>query len=253
MLDPAEEAVVAEQFGVARAQVRRDHLISHLLAALSAELAEQVVFFGGTALARSLAPQSRLSEDIDLLAVRRRRDIVDAVERELVRGVRREYPELIWEPPLGAVRDVQAAVLRNPEGLTVRVQLLDPVGYPRWPVEPRDLVQRYSDAPPARLVVPTAASFAAWKTVAWLDRAAMRDLYDLAVLARLGAIDAEAADLFARLGPTAQPPSDRHFREMVPDEDRWRRELTGQARLEVTAAEALAQVRAAWHAARGGR
>ena len=67
-MDPGEEAAVAEQFGVARPQVRRDHLISHLLAALSRHLADDVIFFGGTALARSLAPDGRLSEDIDLLA-----------------------------------------------------------------------------------------------------------------------------------------------------------------------------------------
>lgn len=56
MLDPAEEAAIAEQFGVAPAQVRRDHLISHLLAALSLDTADRVIFFGGTALARRPAP-----------------------------------------------------------------------------------------------------------------------------------------------------------------------------------------------------
>lgn len=43
MLNADEEAAVAERFGVARSQVRRDHLISHLLAALSANAADQVV------------------------------------------------------------------------------------------------------------------------------------------------------------------------------------------------------------------
>ncbi len=164
VLDPAEAAAVAEQFGVAAAQVRRDHLISHLLAALSTHLTQEVIFFGGTALARSLVPNGRLSEDIDLLAVRRRRDVVAAVESHLVGGVRREYPGLRWDPPLLAVRDVEPAVLIAPDGLTVRIQLLDPVGHAPWPIEPANLVQRYSDAPPARLLVPTAASFAAWKT-----------------------------------------------------------------------------------------
>lgn len=156
MLDPVEEAAVAEQFGVASAQVRRDHLISHLLAALSPSLADELVFLGGTALARSLVADGRLSEDIDLLAIGRRRDVVGAVERQLVQGVRREYPGLRWEPPLSAVRDVQPAVLRAPDGTTVRVQLLGPTGVAPWPVELRELVQRYSDAPPARLRVPTA-------------------------------------------------------------------------------------------------
>jgi hypothetical protein len=92
VLDPVEGAAVAEQFGVAAAQVRRDHLISHLLAALSLSLANELVFFRGTALARSLVPDGRLSEDIDLLAIGRRRDVVGAVERQLVQGVRRDIP-----------------------------------------------------------------------------------------------------------------------------------------------------------------
>lgn len=39
-----EEAALAEQFGVAAGQVRRDHLISHLLAALSLSLADELEF-----------------------------------------------------------------------------------------------------------------------------------------------------------------------------------------------------------------
>jgi len=55
-------------FGVAESQVIRDHLISHLLAAISAsDLSAALVFFGGTALCRSFLPEHRLSEDIDLL------------------------------------------------------------------------------------------------------------------------------------------------------------------------------------------
>lgn len=36
MLDPRELQEIAARFGVDESQVRRDHLISHLLAALSA-------------------------------------------------------------------------------------------------------------------------------------------------------------------------------------------------------------------------
>jgi predicted nucleotidyltransferase component of viral defense system len=50
LLDPDEAATVAEMFGVADEQVRRDHLLSHLLAVLSRHLPDAVVFFGGTAL-----------------------------------------------------------------------------------------------------------------------------------------------------------------------------------------------------------
>jgi predicted nucleotidyltransferase component of viral defense system len=67
MLPAQEIAVVAEKFGVAATQVRRDHLISLLLALLSRDVAEDVLFFGGTALARTHLPDGRLGEDIDLI------------------------------------------------------------------------------------------------------------------------------------------------------------------------------------------
>lgn len=73
MRDPAEGAAVAEKFGVSDEQVRRDHLLSHLLAVLARDLPDAVVFFGGTAFARTHLPEGRLSEDLDLFAVPRRR------------------------------------------------------------------------------------------------------------------------------------------------------------------------------------
>ncbi|GAA1561910.1 hypothetical protein GCM10009789_13940 [Kribbella sancticallisti] len=145
---------------------------------------------------------------------------------------------------------MDSALLRSPDGLTVRLQLLDPLGYPKWPVRTVDLVQRYSDAPPARLSTPTPPSFAAWKTTAWFDRAAARDLYDLWALAMIDLISPEAARLFVRYGPTNRPPDDSMF-ATPPDESRWRRDLGGQLRLEITAADALEVVRRNWAKARG--
>ncbi|GAA3631732.1 hypothetical protein GCM10022267_18340 [Lentzea roselyniae] len=69
MLEHDELVAVADRFGVAEDQVLRDHLISHVLAAL-AEVAPEVLFVSGTALARTHladpAAGGRLSEDIDL-------------------------------------------------------------------------------------------------------------------------------------------------------------------------------------------
>jgi hypothetical protein len=245
MLDPDEEAAVAERFGVSLPQVRRDHLISHLLAALSAHAADQVVFFGGTALSRTLAPDGRLSEDIDLIATGPRRDVAATIEKALPRATRREFPGLRWEPRLTEVRDVEPAILITPDGLTVRVQLLRAGGYPPWPTTTMPLAQRYSDAPPATLTVPTPAAFAASKTVAWIDRAASRDLFDLWLLARSDLITTEAARLFGRYGPTGGPPTAAMF-TAAPDEDSWRRDLSAQTHLTVTAAQALAVVAGAW-------
>lgn len=89
------------------------------------------------------------------------------------------------------------------------------------------------------------ASFAAAKTTAWLDRVASRDLFDLWLLARAGAIDASAAELFRRYGPTNAPPLPTMF-SRAPAETAWRLELSAQTRLTVTAEEALAVVRNAW-------
>jgi hypothetical protein len=48
-LDDSEARAVADRFGVAIEQVRRDPLISHILAALGASHGDQLIFFGGTA------------------------------------------------------------------------------------------------------------------------------------------------------------------------------------------------------------
>lgn len=245
MLDPHEEAAIAEQFGVARAQVRRDHLISHLLAAISDHLADEVIFFGGTALSRTFAPDGRLSEDIDLIARGSRSSTAEALETTVLRATRREFPGIRWQPALTSVRYATPAVLVAPDGTTVRVQLLSSTGYAPWPTERRPLVQRYSDAAPAALSVPTAPAFAAWKTTAWAHRATSRDLYDLWLLARLGAITTDAAELFTRLGPTNKPPSRALFTH-APEEQTWHRELAGQTHLEITANAALTYVRDTW-------
>lgn len=164
-----------------------------------------MIFFGGTALSRTLLPDGRLSEDIDLIARGSRSQLADQLTAALPRALRREFPGLAWAPSLREVRDVDPAILRSPDGLTVRLQLLDPVGYPNWPVQAVALVQRYSDAPPARLTTPTPPAFAAWKTTAWFDRAAARDLYDLWALAAIDQLTAEAARLFVRYGlPTGR-------------------------------------------------
>lgn len=247
MLDPNEERSVAAAFGVAAAQVRRDHLISHMLAALSERFAGRLLFFGGTALSRTHLPDGRLSEDIDLIALDSRTRLATDLDRELPRALRREFPGAVWRPALGEVSEAQPASLATTDGVTVRVQLLRRTGYAPWPTERRTLVQRYSDVAPASLTVPTLASFVAWKTATWTDRAAPRDLYDLWLLAGLDAIDADAGHLFRRFGPTNRLPHAGQF-ATAPDETTWRRALAAQTRLRISAADALATVRDAWAA-----
>lgn len=245
MLDPDERDRIAEQFGVDENQVLRDHLISHVLAAISTHAPDATLFFGGTALARSILTEGRLSEDVDLIAVGSRSEVAEHLTTTIPRALRQEFPGLIWSPTPTAGRDTDAAILRSSDGLAVRIQLLNPVGYPRWPTERVALAQRYTDAPPATLTVLTPAGFVAAKTVAWHDRAAPRDLWDIWALAEQGHVTAEAADLFARLGPTNRRPDPAAFAQ-PPDEARWQRDLTAQVRLTVTAAEACETVRTRW-------
>lgn len=247
-MDPDERDAVAAQFGASSEQVERDHLISHLLAFLSHTFGDRIHFIGGTALARTHLPDGRLSEDIDLLAVGRRADVARELDSALPRAVARSHGRLAVEPALGDTRDTIPVLLRPDDGRPVRLQLLSAHDRVVWPTERRELVQRYADAPAAGLLVPTRPAFAASKTTTWTDRHAPRDLWDLWALNRVGAIDADAAALFRRYGPTNRPPALYMF-DRAPTDAEWQAQLAGQTRLDVSAAEALVAVREAWRQA----
>lgn len=236
---------VAEQFGVDREQVRRDHLISHVLAALAAEVStDDLVFFGGTALSRTHLIDGRLSEDIDLIALTKRSAVASRIEAAVRRGLARTHGRPTWRPALTATSGSQPAVLSVADSASIQVQLVTGEGY-LWPTEVRTIEQRYGDAPPARLRTLTAAGFAAAKLATWIDRRAPRDLYDLWALDRRGAIDRRAVEVFVRCGPSGRPPAAWMF-DHEPDERSWRMALAHQTRLGVTAREAGDAVRASW-------
>lgn len=240
-----EWAAVAERFGVDMEQVRRDHLISHLLAA--GVPSDDIVFFGGTALSRTYLTDARLSEDIDLIALAPRTDVAAQIEVAVRRGLARSHGRPAWRPALSATSGSQPATVGVEGTASIQVQLLTGEGY-LWPTEVRDIDQHYSDAPPARLRTLTAAGFAAAKLSAWMDRHAPRDLYDLWALAERGLIDADALDVFTRCGPQGRPPAGWEFKD-APDETAWGRALGHQTRLRVSAAAALDSVWDAWRAA----
>lgn len=243
-----EWATVAERFGVDMEQVRRDHLISHLLGAIAAGVpSDDVVFFGGTALSRTYLTDARLSEDIDLIALAPRTDVAAEIEGAVRRGLARSHGRPTWRPALSVASGSQPATVGVEGTASIQVQLLSGEGY-TWPTEVRDIDQRYSDAPPARLRTLTSAGFAAAKLSAWMDRHAPRDLYDLWALAERGLIGADALDVFTRCGPQGRPPAGWVFKD-APDETAWRRALGHQTRLRVTVTEALESVREAWRAA----
>jgi predicted nucleotidyltransferase component of viral defense system len=249
-MDPDERDSVATQFGVSTEQVERDHLISHLLAFLSRDFADRIHFIGGTALARTHLPHGRLSEDIDLIAVGSRKEVARDLDAALPRAIARTHGRLTVEPALSDTTDTLPVLLRPADGRPVRLQLLSARDRVVWPTERRTLVQRYTDAPAAELLVPTLPAFAASKTATWTDRLAPRDLWDLWALSGVGAIDADAAALFRRYGPTNKTPAPHMFKR-APSDSEWQAQLAGQTRLRVTATEALKSVRDAWrHASR---
>lgn len=237
-----------QRFGVAEEQVRRDHVISHVLAAISADCPDDVIFFGGTALSRTHLGQARLSEDIDLIATTARGEVLPRLVRAIEQALMRTHGRPVWTRAF-TDRDTDAAVMFT-AGVQVQLQLLRGEHYPAWPVERAAVEQRYADAPRATLTVPTLASFAGWKTAAWHDRGAARDLYDLWALDQIGALSAEAAHLFARYGTTGGPPLAFMF-DTAPTQRSWRASLGGQTRLTVTAEQALHAVRDGWSRALG--
>ena len=249
-MQPDDVAEVMATFGVAEAQVRRDHAISHILAALSRRRSEELIFFGGTALSRTYLLDERLSEDIDLIAVGQRDDLAGILLKDIDAALARTHGRITWSPGWLRNSDVDPAVAVTPDGIAIKIQLFRGAGYEPWPTETREIEQRYHDAPPAILRVPTLQAFAGWKTVAWMDRHAARDLYDLWALDKVGALTAESAALFATHGPTSSSPRSWMFKG-APSAAEWQAQLAGQTRLTVTAAEALEAVRSAWAAAVG--
>ena len=249
-LQPDDLAEVMATFGVAEAQVRRDHAISHILAALSRHHREELILFGGTALGRTYLLDQRLSEDIDLIAVDHRDGLADVLLKEVSSALARTHGRITWSPGWSRNSDVDPAVAVTPDGIAIQIQLLHGAGYEPWPTETREIEQRYRDAPPAILRVPTLLSFAGWKTAAWVDRGAARDLYDLWALNKVGALNPESAALFARHGSISSPPRSWMFKR-APSAAEWQAQLAGQTRLKVTAAEALEAVRTGWAVAVG--
>lgn len=242
-LDESELETVASTFGVGEAQVRRDHVISHVLAAIATAASDDVVFYGGTALSRTHTKDLRLSEDIDLVAMGLRSELAERIENEISRALRRSFGSVEFLPHIRDTRHPAPSVL-SVSGTRIQVQLLSSVGYPRWPTEMHEIEQRYSDAPPARLRVPTPPAFAAAKLAAWYDRRAPRDLYDMWALAQKGMIDRTAVELFARHGPLTSA-SDVRF-SPAPNADQWNSALAHQCIPQVSAQEAADAVACAW-------
>lgn len=243
MINRSEIEAAAARFGAPDNQIIRDHLISHVLAAIADWLNhDSVTFYGGTALCRTWLPDLRLSEDVDLL--------MDSpadgagLRQHISRRLRREFPNLEWTR-LGAQHQVATwtVVARD---LEVNVQLAQwRQGWDRIPTVTNSVQLRYSDLPEfVSMRVPTPSGFATMKLMAWFDRHTPRDLYDLAALADAGHIDHIAVDLVRSLAGY-RPVATLERRAPRSVESSWQAELGHQASNLMSADDCLDRVRRA--------
>jgi predicted nucleotidyltransferase component of viral defense system len=228
MISAEERRERAAALGVPESQIAQDHLISHVLKALSESGQEDLTFFGGTALCRTWCLDTRLSEDVDLLVD----DNIQASERlpELIsRGIRREYPVVRWTDA-GRRHQVDTRILEVEGGATLQVQFAQwRDGWRILPVVAAPVRLRYSDLPEQVILrVPTAPAFVTMKLIAWGDRQAPRDLFDLHDLAQRGLFTPEVPIMFREL--TACMPSSVVVRGSLPRgvELSWESELGHQ-------------------------
>lgn len=243
---PAEELrSKAASFGVPEQQVARDHLISHVLKVLSEIRDPDFTFFGGTALCRTWSQDTRLSEDIDLLVD----DHVagaESLSSLISKGLRREFPKLGWRD-IERRHEIDTKALEGDGELSLRVQFVK--WRKDWRALPLTVAQvrlRYSDLPEhVELSVPTPASFVAMKLMAWEDRQAPRDLFDLHELASGGHVTAESSELFRSI-TGSKPESVLNFARIPKDVERhWASELGHQLAKPPSPNECLRSVHAA--------
>jgi hypothetical protein len=117
-----------------------------------------------------------VSNSIDPIAAGPRPEIASYVTEAITLHLARGFGRPTFSLPLADSRPDQPVAVSFPSGSTVQIQLLPEDHYPAWPFESMELEQRYSDAGPAVLQVPTRPAFIAWKTAAYIDRRASRDL-----------------------------------------------------------------------------
>ena len=241
MLDLNELDQVQRLFDSSELQVRRDHAISHVLAAIQ-DIRAEFVFFGGTALSRTYLTNGRLSEDIDLYS--NSREVLSRELDHLPEMIEQEFPGANWESLPSQISDPRSALLNCDSSIKIKVQVLDALsrGWQRIPVGIAPIHQRYSDVPVTKLFTPTFDGFVAMKALAWFDRRAARDLFDLEALSRIGEVTKEARELVGVLRGF-QLSKEMMLGRVLGD---WQVELAHQTRLDRTEEHCMARVLDWW-------
>jgi predicted nucleotidyltransferase component of viral defense system len=239
MITPTEVAEHAARWRVAPDQIHKDHLISHVLAAI-VDAGIDCWFYGGTALNRSHLRGKRLSEDIDLMVANVTIDVAALLRRRLLRGVGDTTWDLFSRRPwMYSYR-----VATSQAAITLQLVEFDRDDR-RWGWEDHSVDLRYSCLPPTvEMKLPQLEGFVAMKFSAYADRWAPRDLLDLANLAAVGAINPEAA-LRYRQATARQVVLADFERIRRPTNEQWRTELAHQTEDPGSPEDAAAKVRRA--------
>lgn len=241
MLDPHEALTIQQLFGTSFSQVQKDHAISHVLSVLR-NFTTDLVFYGGTGLARTFLVRGRLSEDIDLFTFNRI-DLIRELDA-LPELILQEFPEAHWSVKPSQISEPGKALLVCQSGVQIEVQTISGQmrGWTQIPLAPREIHQRYSDVPKIVLTTPTLDGFSAMKLAAWFDRGTSRDLFDLEGLTHLGPVSPLTRDLVIELLGVDLTGAILNRRVV----GHWRDDLAHQTRLEITEEQALSRVLEWW-------
>lgn len=241
MLNPHEALTIQQLFSTSFSQVQKDHAISHVLSVLR-NFKTDLVFYGGTGLARTFLERGRLSEDIDLFTSNRI-DLIRELDA-LPELILQEFPEAHWSVKPSQISEPGKALLVCQSGVQIEVQAISAQmrGWQQIPVETMQIHQRYSDVPLTKLKVPTLDGFSAMKLAAWFDRGASRDLFDLEGLTHLRSLSENTKTLVTELLGL------KLTRKML---DRkidgvWQEDLAHQTKLAMTEEECLTRVLEWW-------
>jgi hypothetical protein len=249
-LSEQDALVQQKHFGVARDQIEHDFTISHVLAALAPH-ADLFVFYGGTALSRTILDGLRLSEDIDLLSLGSHSQTAKALDQAIQVGLEREFGKVTANPWMSDAPSDTTACIYRIGNVQLKMQLMDGQHCTDWPRQTSEVSQRYAGIPNVSLTTYSPEGFACAKTIAWCDttRNAPRDLYDLWAMADRGYITAEAALVYKRFGPTNGFPRTWVFPRRAPSGTEWHDALGNQCIPEVEPDEAYETVISAWEVA----
>jgi len=167
----------ARRLGVDIELIRKDHVLNHVLAAL-AESANDIVFRGGTALARVYWPDFRISEDLDFLVEGSLAQATEVVEQAARAAAERTGVDLAVEVTRPDSDMVRALVGWGEVQLAVDLNRAE---RPALPVDRRELDLPYSDLSSEGRGIPVVAleEILANKWYMLDDRKEPRDLYDL--------------------------------------------------------------------------